>query len=171
MSNRNAKAADAARGVTGTARRREREEAARAQSRKAARRKAALLGLSGIAAAAVVLALVAALLANKAQPSDHLSPKAFASYSASATLIDVRTPSEYSSGHLAGARNVDVESPDFTSHIGGLDHNATYAVYCHSGNRSSIALKLMHDAGFTHVKDLAGGITAWTGAGLATTQS
>lgn len=171
MSSHNGKLADAHQGTTRAARRREREQAARAQARKLARRKTAMFGMAGFSAAALVIALVVMLIANKAKPGAHLSPQAFASYSTSATLIDVRTPSEYASGHLAGARNLDVEAADFTSRISALDHNANYALYCHSGNRSATALQLMHDAGFTHVKDLAGGITAWTNAGRPTTTS
>ncbi|HEY5247692.1 MAG TPA: rhodanese-like domain-containing protein, partial [Dermatophilaceae bacterium] len=46
-----------------------------------------------------------------------------------------------------------------------LDKNATYAVYCHSGNRSGAALEQMAAAGFTHLFDLAGGLTAWQAMG------
>lgn len=80
-------------------------------------------------------------------------------------LVDVRTPAEFAAGHLSGAQNIDVESPDFSTQIGTLDKSATYAVYCRSGNRSATARKAMTDAGFTHVSDLEGGITAWSQAG------
>jgi len=49
--------------------------------------------------------------------------------------------------------------------IASLDKNATYAVYCHSGNRSGAALEQMAAAGFTHLYDLAGGLTAWQAMG------
>ena len=80
-------------------------------------------------------------------------------------VLDVRTPAEYASGHLAHAQNIDIEASDFGNQIAALDKNATYAVYCHSGNRSGTALEQMTAAGFTHVYDLAGGIGAWQNMG------
>ena len=80
-------------------------------------------------------------------------------------VLDVRTPAEYASGHLAQAKNIDIEASSFTNQIAALDKNATYAVYCRSGNRSGTALEQMTAAGFTHVYDLAGGIGAWQNMG------
>jgi rhodanese-related sulfurtransferase len=76
-------------------------------------------------------------------------------------VLDVRTPAEFATGHLPGAQNIDIEGPDFASGIAALDKTATYAVYCHSGNRSATAMQQMTAASFTHVYDLAGGIGAW----------
>lgn len=81
------------------------------------------------------------------------------------TLLDVRTPAEFASGHLDGARNVDVNSADFAATLSGLSTEGTYAVYCRSGNRSGTAVTQMVDQGFTRVFHLAGGITAWQAAG------
>lgn len=88
----------------------------------------------------------------------------------SVVLLDVRTPSEFTTGHIAGAKNIDVEGADFAQQIMALDRNATYAVYCHSGNRSAVAKQAMENVGFTHVFDLQGGITAWQSAGYPVTQ-
>lgn len=84
-------------------------------------------------------------------------------------LIDVRTPAEFAAGHLAGAKNIDVSDSGFSSAIASLAKDAHYAIYCHSGNRSRAAMQLMNDAGFSHVFDLAGGISAWEAAGQPTT--
>jgi len=62
-------------------------------------------------------------------------------------------------------QNIDVEASDFATKIAALDKNATYAVYCRSGNRSGTALEQMAAVGFTHVYDLAGGIGAWQNMG------
>jgi len=80
-------------------------------------------------------------------------------------VLDVRTPAEYASGHLPQAQNIDIEAADFATRITTLDKNATYAVYCRSGNRSGVALEQMAGAGFTHLYDLAGGIGAWQSMG------
>jgi rhodanese-related sulfurtransferase len=101
------------------------------------------------------------------ESGSHLGVSAFASEMGKpgAVVLDVRTPSEFAGGHLAGAKNIDVESGDFDSDIASMDKNASYAVYCRSGRRSGIALDKMTSAGFKHVVDLSGGVTAWTSEG------
>ena len=64
-------------------------------------------------------------------------------------VIDVRTPAEFASGHLDGALNIDVQSPDFAAQISQLDPEADYFVYCRSGNRSGQAISQMSNLGFT----------------------
>ncbi|QIM22912.1 rhodanese-like domain-containing protein [Phycicoccus sp. HDW14] len=81
------------------------------------------------------------------------------------TIVDVRTPQEFAQGHLAGAVNIDVSSPDFAARLSALDPGAPYAVYCHSGNRSGAAVASMAQLGFTGAYHLAGGIGAWQEAG------
>ena len=80
-------------------------------------------------------------------------------------VLDVRTPAEFATGHLPGAQNIDIEGADFATRIAALDKAATYAVYCHSGNRSATAMEQMAAADFAHVYDLAGGIGAWQSMG------
>lgn len=80
-------------------------------------------------------------------------------------VIDVRTPGEYASGHIANATNIDVESGMFEQQIASLDKSKTYAVYCHSGRRSANAASIMSKAGFTKIYNLDGGVTAWANAG------
>jgi rhodanese-related sulfurtransferase len=82
------------------------------------------------------------------------------------TVIDVRTPAEFAAGHVRGAVNLDLEGGQFSADIATLNRSATYLVYCHTGRRSAIATAAMIAAGFTHLYDVAGGITAWTAAGL-----
>lgn len=81
------------------------------------------------------------------------------------TIVDVRTPAEFAQGHLQGAVNLDVESPDFAAQIATLDPTAPYAVYCRSGNRSGVAVAAMAQQGFTTAYHLEGGIGAWQDAG------
>ena len=87
-----------------------------------------------------------------------------------ATVIDVRTPAEYASGHLPNAVNLDVESPTFATGLSQLDPEATYAVYCRSGNRSKVALDQMKEAGIENAQDLDGGIVGWQAEGLPVVQ-
>lgn len=77
---------------------------------------------------------------------------------ANAVLLDVRTPSEYVSGHIASAVNVDFENPSFVSEIQKLDKSKTYFVYCRSGSRSGRAIVTMKQNGFNDIRELQGGI-------------
>ena len=86
-------------------------------------------------------------------------------------LIDVRTPGEFAEGFIEGARLIDFQSGNFENEIASLDKNATYAVYCRSGNRSGQAVKVMHDAGFHNVYNLDGGVIDWANAGLPLVRS
>lgn len=73
------------------------------------------------------------------------------SQAAGVVIIDVRTAGEFNEGHIANAINIDVQSSSFDSDIAALDKNATYALYCRSGNRSGIAAGKMSDAGFRSI--------------------
>lgn len=81
-------------------------------------------------------------------------------------VLDVRSAGEFYSGHIQNAINIDVEGMTFDGDIAKLDKSATYAVYCHSGRRSGIAVGKMKDAGFTSLYNLDGGIQVWQAAGL-----
>jgi rhodanese-related sulfurtransferase len=81
------------------------------------------------------------------------------------TILDVRTPSEFAEGHLPGAVNMDVESPDFGAQAAALDPAGTYAIYCRSGNRSGVAVTYLVGQGFTSIYHLGGGIQEWQDAG------
>ena len=80
--------------------------------------------------------------------------------------LDVRTPGEFSEGHIDGALLIDFQSGNFENKIASLDKSKTYAVYCRSGNRSGEAVKVMSDAGFTNLYNLNGGVIDWANAGL-----
>jgi len=76
-------------------------------------------------------------------------------------LIDIRTPKEYSEGHIKGALNIDFYAQDFQARLAGLDKSKTYLIYCRSGNKSSKALSLMQKLGLNNVINLARGINDW----------
>ena len=72
----------------------------------------------------------------------------------STVIIDVRSPEEFAQGHLEGAELIDFNAGDLEVALTELDPDAEYVVYCRSGNRSSQAVAMMEDAGFTNVSDL-----------------
>ena len=85
-------------------------------------------------------------------------------------VIDVRTPSEYSEGHLDGAVNIDFENPNFGTILSQLPTDGDYVVYCRSGNRSAKAVEQMKAAGFTHVTDAHGIEDALKATGITIVQ-
>lgn len=72
-------------------------------------------------------------------------------------LIDVRTAEEYNEGHIPGAVNIDVKSPDFEKEIKKLNPKKNYYLYCRSGKRSTAATEKMESAGFKNVANLKDG--------------
>ncbi len=85
-----------------------------------------------------------------------------------AILLDIRTPQEVAEGQIAGAVNIDFYERDFRDRLAALDRDASYVVYCRSGNRSGQAMGLFEELGFTDVTEVDGGIVAWLQAGLPT---
>ncbi len=74
-------------------------------------------------------------------------------------VLDVREPGEWEIAHLPGAILVPLGSlPD---RLGELDPTARILVHCKSGARSSKATRLLREAGFASVFNVAGGIDAW----------
>ena len=76
-----------------------------------------------------------------------------------AMLIDVRSPGEFSSGHLPGAVNVPLQE------VGGRRgtlgaKNAPIVLYCASGTRSAMARSTLTRQGFTQVFNL-GAMSRW----------
>ena len=119
-----------------------------------------------------VIALIGSILllagCSSSSSAVNLSVNEFSDKVAQAGVItlDVRTPGEFNLGHIEGAQLIDFQSGNFENEILALDKNATYAVYCRSGNRSGQAVKVMHDAGFHNVYNLNGGVIDWANAGL-----
>ena len=66
-----------------------------------------------------------------------------------ATLIDVRTPQEFTAEHLDDALNMPLS--ELSEQAKTLDRNAIIVVYCRSGNRASHAKRQLHEMGFDEV--------------------
>lgn len=81
-------------------------------------------------------------------------------------IVDVRTPGEFAGGHIEGAILIPVQ--EFQRRLGELapSKQVPVFVYCRSGNRSTVAAKLMVDSGFANVINLRRGIVEWTQEGL-----
>lgn len=77
-------------------------------------------------------------------------------------IIDVRTPTEFASGHIPNAYNIDYRGSSFSDIIDTLDRSATYVVHCQSGGRSAGAMQVFKDKSFDIAYELQGGMNKWT---------
>ena len=94
----------------------------------------------------------------------HLAPAEFKSamQELGAVVVDVRTPGEREQGYIEGSENIDWNSGTLVDKMASTDKDAPVLIYCASGGRSNRAMEALQKAGFTNVKDLAGGMHAWT---------
>lgn len=86
-----------------------------------------------------------------------------------AQVLDVRTPGEFSKGHIIDAKNVDWNGSDFEKETATLDKSKPVFVYCLSGVRSGQAASKMRTDGFQEVYELEGGIMKWRASNLPET--
>ena len=68
-------------------------------------------------------------------------------------LIDVRTATEYTSGHIDGAINLSLQDIQAGT-MPTVTKDKPIYVYCHSGNRSSQATSILKAAGYQNIVDL-----------------
>lgn len=64
----------------------------------------------------------------------------------SVTLLDVRTPGEYSRGHIEGFKNIPVD--ELREHLEEIEKNKPVYVICQSGLRSYIATCILEGSGY-----------------------
>ncbi len=81
------------------------------------------------------------------------------------TLVDVRTPEEFTAGYIKGAVNINFKKRTFPDYINAIAKDKPVAVYCRSANRSGKAAIIMQSLGFKNIYDLEGGVKAWKKAG------
>ena len=82
------------------------------------------------------------------------------------TLLDVREPHEFEAGHVEGALLMPLARTVEMAIAAGLPKDAPVYVFCRSGNRSLQAAQALVAAGYEDVRNVDGGIIAWTAAGL-----
>ena len=76
------------------------------------------------------------------------------------TLIDVREPHELEIAKIEGAQLIPLG--ELPSRLSELDSADEFVLFCKTGGRSTRALELLVSAGFRKVKNLKGGINAWS---------
>src|SRR5437764_646474 len=76
------------------------------------------------------------------------------------TLIDVREPHEYQICNIPGAILMPLATVQ--QRMGELDPEDDIVIHCKSGMRSARACGVLQAAGFKHVRNMKGGILAWS---------
>lgn len=75
-------------------------------------------------------------------------------------LIDVREPHEYEIASIPGAKLMPLG--ELTSRLNELDTADDIVVHCKTGARSAKAIRILQQFGFKKLRNLKGGITAWS---------
>ncbi len=79
------------------------------------------------------------------------------------TVIDLREPNEWQSGHIPGAVHHPLGLVQ--QELASLDRDTPLAIHCQAGTRSGIGAAALARMGFTDVVDLTGGYSGWKAAG------
>ncbi|MGH7730760.1 MAG: ubiquitin-like small modifier protein 1 [Candidatus Eiseniibacteriota bacterium] len=77
-----------------------------------------------------------------------------------AVVIDVREPHEWEIARLPGATLIPLNT--LPARLAELDSSREIVLHCHHGQRSMRALELLRGSGFRKLKNLRGGIDAWS---------
>jgi rhodanese-related sulfurtransferase len=85
-------------------------------------------------------------------------------------ILDVRTPGEFSQGHIIGAINIDVHNADANDQYLKLDKNAKYIVICRTKNRSGVVSNFLTQNGFKSVYQVTDGMVGWIANNLPVVQ-
>jgi rhodanese-related sulfurtransferase len=84
--------------------------------------------------------------------------------SRNAVVVDARTPAEFATGSLPGARNIPADKLDERTR--DIKKDKPLIVVCASGSRAGRVATKLRASGFGEVYVLAGGLAAWREAGL-----
>lgn len=82
-------------------------------------------------------------------------------------VLDVRTPEEFKSGHIKGAKNIDFNDKDFAKKMDELDKSKTYIIHCAAGGRSGRACKQVSSMKFKKMLHMNEGFSKWEESGQA----
>lgn len=84
----------------------------------------------------------------------------FKNLGANEMILDVRTPEEYSAGHIPGSKNISHD--EVLQHLGELKKFDKIYVHCHSGGRVQMACYDLANAGLKSlVAVVDGGMPEW----------
>jgi hydroxyacylglutathione hydrolase len=79
------------------------------------------------------------------------------------TIVDVRSPREWESGHLPGALHIPLG--ELVDRAGAIPRGGVVATVCEGGYRSSLAASLLERHGIANVANIVGGMHEWRQSG------
>ena len=91
---------------------------------------------------------------SKRKPSDQAS-----------TVVDVREKNEWDEGHIPGAIHVPRGYLELRIESAVPNKSAPVVLYCAGGTRSVLAADTLREMGYSDVRSVRGGFTAWKDAG------
>ena len=83
-------------------------------------------------------------------------------------ILDVRSPEEFSTGHIENALNINWNGDNFEEKVKTFDKTKPIFVNCQGGGRSKKAAERLFSLGFKIIYELNGGMNDWTSNNLPT---
>ncbi|HEX7472355.1 MAG TPA: ThiF family adenylyltransferase, partial [Candidatus Limnocylindrales bacterium] len=83
------------------------------------------------------------------------------------TIVDVREASEWEQGHVPGAVHISKGYIEGQIEAAAPDRDHPVILYCAGGVRSLFAAQTLQGMGYTDVRSMSGGFTAWKSHGLS----
>jgi rhodanese-related sulfurtransferase len=77
-------------------------------------------------------------------------------------LIDIRSASDFSTGHVKGAHNVAFT--DVLSHVSSLPKDKKIVIICYSGQTAAFTTALLRMSGYTNASSMKFGMSSWNSA-------
>ncbi len=77
-------------------------------------------------------------------------------------IVDLREPELYRAGHIPGARNIPFEQ--FNDRMKELNPESNIVLVCHTGPMGDVSGALLAGQGYASVRNLSGGMAAWSGS-------
>lgn len=113
------------------------------------------------------------LFAVSAQGLKNIDSKVFSSLISSneGIILDVRTPQEYTRGHIENSTLISTNDPKFLEKVSLLQKDKPIYVYCLSGSRSYAVANYLSKNGYSSVYNLSRGLLEWQGNGYPLTKN
>lgn len=83
-------------------------------------------------------------------------------------ILDVRSPEEFSTGHIQNAININWNGDNFEEKVKSFDKSKPIFVNCQGGGRSKKAADRLFSLGFKTIYELNGGMNDWISNNLPT---
>ena len=80
-------------------------------------------------------------------------------------LVDTRTEEHFKKGHIKGAMNFPFTNVERMENVLRENRGKEIVIYCENGERSKKISDVLSNLGFSKIRNLDGGVTAWINSG------